>query len=156
MAYINFGNTWWGAKWLDALINTDYSNRLPRGKRYARNGSVQSIIFAKQNVEAKVSGSRPRPYSVNLTLKPFSKAEKDKLLNIVTDNPLYLSALLTRQLPTELLDECKQLNIKLFPDRWKDISANCSCPDWASCCKHIAAVIYLIANEIDKNPFMVF
>ena len=66
MAYIEFGNTWWGEKWLDALAGTDYSNRLPRGKRYARNGSVKKVDVSGIEVSADVKGSRPRPYEVKI------------------------------------------------------------------------------------------
>lgn len=156
MGYVNFGYTWWGNKWLDALLSTDYSNRLPRGKRYARNGSVKSIYIANEYVASEVQGSRRRPYDIDFSLKKLTSKEKTNILDIVIDNPLYLSSLLNRKLPEQLYQEFKQKNIELFPRRWSDINANCSCPDWAECCKHIAATIYLIANEIDKNPFLVF
>lgn len=155
MARIEFGNSWWGKKWLEAFNHTDYSNRLPRGKRYARNNYVKSIEIDKHKVVASVRGSRPTPYRVNLALVPFSKAQKERALNIITENPLYLSSLLTRQLPMELYDEFKFAGIKIFPESWHDIKAGCSCPDWADCCKHIAAVIYLVASQIDQNPFLV-
>ena len=76
MVYIQFGNTWWGEKWLNALIHTDYSNRLPRGKRYARNGSVENVVIEKGKVKAFVQGSRLRPYSVDISLKIFTQKEK--------------------------------------------------------------------------------
>ncbi|MCI5082723.1 MAG: SNF2-related protein, partial [Saprospiraceae bacterium] len=86
----------------------------------------------------------------------FSVSEKARLLEIVTSNPLFLSQLLNRELPTSLFQICLQNNIHLFPRNWSDLKGECSCPDWAVPCKHIAAVLYLIANEIDKNPFLVF
>ncbi len=67
-----------------------------------------------------------------------------------------LSKLINRQLPTSLFDKLNDLGIKLFPSNWEEMNANCNCPDGAMPCKHIAAVIYLIAAEIDKNPFMIF
>jgi len=153
---IQFGNTWWGKKWVDSIEHTEYENRLPRGKRYARNGSVTHIEIKEQDVHAKVQGSRRTPYNVEISLKAFDKKQKETILNIITQNPLYLSELLIRQLPEKLYDECESAAINLFPTRWNDFKANCSCPDWAPCCKHIAAIIYLIANEIDRNPFLVF
>ncbi|MCF6200102.1 MAG: SNF2-related protein [Hyphomicrobiaceae bacterium] len=156
MAYIEFGNSWWGAKWLDALIDTDYSNRLPRGKRYARNGSVKKVGISGVTVSADVKGSRPRPYKVRVSLPKFTTKDKKAIVEAVIDNPLILSQLLARRLPPALYEVFEEKNIPLFPDSWDDISANCSCPDWAACCKHIAAVIYLIANEVDKNPFLLF
>jgi uncharacterized Zn finger protein len=156
MANIKFGNTWWGSMWLDALIDTDYSNRLPRGKRYARNGSVKSVKISGVTVSADVQGSRSRPYKVRISLPKFTMKDKKAIVDAVIDNPLILSQLLARRLSPALYEVFEDKNIPLFPDKWDDISANCSCPDWASCCKHIAAVIYLIANEVDKNPFLLF
>src|SRR5207244_1444849 len=64
--------------------------------------------------------------------------------------------LLSRELPPDLKDALAKKGIDLFPRSWRDMEASCSCPDYAVPCKHIAAIIYLIANEIDRNPFLVF
>lgn len=78
------------------------------------------------------------------------------LIKNIKSNPLILSQLLNRQLPHELLTIAEHNEIKIFPQSWQDIKLNCSCPDWAVPCKHLAAVIYVVANEIDQNPFLVF
>ncbi|MEN0006674.1 MAG: SWIM zinc finger family protein, partial [Bacteroidota bacterium] len=152
----SYGNTWWGKQWLNALNQIDYSNRLPRGRRYANNGSVLEVEIDGNQIRAAVQGSRPRPYSVDLTIPPFSASEKAKLLEIITSNPLFLSQLLNRELPEGLYGAALKQGIHLFPRQWGDLSGGCSCPDWAVPCKHMAAVLYLVANEIDKNPFLVF
>lgn len=156
MARIQFGNTWWGAKWLAALNNMDYSNRLPRGQRYARNGSVISIDIEGNKISARVAGTRPTPYKISMTINPFKKKEKEKIISIISSNPYYMSQLEGRMLPTELHQELSKEKIELFPSSWKQMGMHCSCPDWAVPCKHLAAVVYIIANEIDKNPFLVF
>lgn len=156
MATLNFGYTWWGKKWLDALAMTDYSNRLPRGKSYARSEKVRNVSATPQGVVAKVQGSFPIPYNVSLSLKPFSQKEKNSIVDIIVNNSIYLASLLNRKLPEDLYLEFEQVKIRLFPQNWSEVLAKCSCPDWASCCKHIAAVIYMVANAIDKNPFLVF
>ncbi len=156
MARIQFGNTWWGEKWLDALNNMDYSNRLPRGQRYARNGSVVFIEIESNNITAKVSGRRPSPYKITMNITPFTKKEKKRIVSIISQNPYYMSQLEGRLLPPELYKELNKEKIKLFPSSWKEMGMHCSCPDWAVPCKHLAAVVYIIANEIDKNPFLVF
>lgn len=46
--------------------------------------------------------------------------------------------------------------MQIFPDTWRYFSMNCSCPDSAVPCKHLAAVIYMLSREIDNNPFLVF
>ncbi len=151
-----YGNTWWGKQWLNALTNIDYSNRLPRGRSYANRGMVKEIGIEGNKITAKVAGSRSRPYSVDISVPSFTAGEKAKIIEMVTDNPAYLSKLLNRQLPNELNEICRQKGIDIFPSRWDDLKGGCSCPDWAVPCKHMASVLYLVANEIDKNPFLVF
>lgn len=152
----SYGTTWWGKQWLNALNNIDYSNRLPRGRTYANKGAVVQIDIERNHISAAVAGSRPRPYEVNITIPLFTANTKARIMEIVTGNPILLSRLLNRELPNELYDSCQSQGIDLFPSTWQDIQGHCSCPDWAVPCKHLAAVLYLVANEIDKNPFMVF
>lgn len=151
-----FGRTWWGQQWLKSLDRIDFDNRLDRGKSYARKGAVSSIKIANNFIEATVRGSRPTPYTVNIVVPPFFNADKNIFLNTIKSKPLVLSRLLNRELPPELLEIADKNNIKLFPKSWQDIKLNCNCPDWAVPCKHLAAVIYMVANEIDQNPFLVF
>lgn len=156
MAAKQFGSTWWGNSWLRALSHIDYSNRLPRGARYARNGSVKSIDISFNDIQARVQGRRRSPYRINISAPTFSTAQKRKIKQIITENPYYMSQLAARKLPETLLDDVKKEEIHLFPTSWRDLDMHCSCPDWAVPCKHLAAVIYIVANEIDKNPFLVF
>ena len=151
-----YGRTWWGTQWLRALDRIDFSNRLPRGKSYANKGMVASIAIHENTITAKVKGSRPKPYDIKIIVPPFFDAEKKIVIDAIKNNPLVLSQLLNRQLPHELLTIAENNKIKIFPESWQDIKLNCSCPDWAVPCKHLAAVIYTIANEIDQNPFLVF
>ena len=151
-----FGYTWWGKQWLNSFNNIDYSNRLPRGKSYARNGKARNLAIVGNTANAQVQGSRPRPYKVSVSAISFSSAEKEAIVDTITRNPIFLSQLLSRELPPEIHQVLRREGIDLFPSSWRDMHAQCNCPDHAMPCKHIAAVIYLVANEIDKNPFLVF
>ncbi|KAA1243399.1 DEAD/DEAH box helicase [Aquimarina sp. RZ0] len=151
-----FGKTWWGEQFLKALSQIDYSNRLPRGKTYARKGTVKDIRITKNIIEAKVKGSRPRPYTIKITIPAFSSSQKKKLMDAIIGDPLSLSHLLNRELPQELNEIAKQNGIQVFPNQWSDFEMQCSCPDWAVPCKHLAAVIYVFSAEIDRNPFLLF
>src|SRR5699024_6432406 len=151
-----FGRTWWGQQWLSAFNNIDNLNRLPRGRRYAGNGSVQTIDIGTQAIHARVQGSRRTPYKVNIALALFNAQEQQTILDATEASPALLSRLLHRQLPQQLLALLHDHGIRLFPRNWQNMKATCSCPDAALPCKHIAAVLYIIANEIDKNPFLVF
>jgi SNF2 family DNA or RNA helicase/uncharacterized Zn finger protein len=153
---IKYGLTWWGQKWLNSLTHIDYNNRLPRGSAYAGRGAVKSISFKKNIIEARVQGSRPTPYKIKITVPLFTPDEKKIMMNIIKSNNYILTKLLNRELPEELFELANSNKIKIFPDTWRSIGMYCSCPDGAVPCKHLAAVIYLIANEIDMNPFMAF
>ena len=151
-----FGNTWWGNYWLRSLTHIDYANRIPRGASYARAGYVVDIKINKNVISAKVSGSMPSPYKEKITIPVFSKEEIDKLINDIIAHPALIPKLLNRELSPEILDIAKRCGLKVFPTAWSDFEMECSCPDWAVPCKHLAAVIYMLSLEIDNNPFLVF
>ncbi len=153
---VKYGQTWWGNEWLNALAHIDYSNRLPRGRSYANKGAVKDIVVEGNTIIAKVQGTRRAPYNVTVKIPGFSKNEKDTLTDVIMGNPLLLSKLLNRELPVSLNQIAHDYNIRIFPQKWDDLKMDCSCPDWAVPCKHLAAVINMIANEIDRNPFVIF
>ena len=152
----DFGKTWWGNEWLRSLTNIDYANRIPRGARYARNGSVKKIVINDNVIEAKVQGSRRTPYSVTIKVDKFSAKETEALMAGILAHPAIVAELLNRKLSPAVNDIAKENRLKVFPTSWRDLGMNCSCPDWAVPCKHIAAVIYMVGQEIDNNPFLVF
>ena len=153
-----YGKTWWGGKFLDAFNGIDFSNRLPRGVTYANNGSCSEIKVERNIVSASVQGSDWEPYRVKVVFHDFSAGPSGKAIDGVLEGlgPVIVSRLANRELPESLLQELEQKNIRLFPRTWGDVGARCTCPDSAVPCKHIAAVIFLTAAEIDKNPFLVF
>jgi uncharacterized Zn finger protein/superfamily II DNA or RNA helicase len=153
---ITYGKTWWGQQWLNALTSIDMANRLPRGKTYANKGAVLGLLISNNQISASVKGEAPRPYKIKLSVPLFSEQEKEWLLTEIRDNPATLAQLLNRQLPPELVDFAKRRRIDLFPASFHNLAMGCSCPDVAVPCKHLAAVVYVIANEIDRNPFLVF
>lgn len=153
---IKYGKTWWGEQWLGALKDIDYSNRLPRGASYARQGMVKEIQIDGNVISAKVQGSRIKPYSETIKLHKFTESEIDKLMDLITERPAVVGKLFNRQLDVELARLAERIGLRLFPHRWSDLDMNCSCPDWAVPCKHLAAVIYKTSMEIDNNPFLVF
>ena len=152
-----FGQTWWGNAWVEAITKIDYNtNRLPRGRTYANTGKVLNVQLREGIVEAKVKGRRAKPYQIAITLKKFNNEEIEKIQSCICEDPYLASELAMGKLPGELLSRLSQNSIFLLPTSWHDFEAKCSCPDWANPCKHIAAVYYLIANEVDKNPFILF
>lgn len=151
-----FGKTWWGEQWLHALSHIDFDNRLPRGRSYANKGAVRDLVISGGRVDARVQGSRPRPYAVTISVPPLAAKDAARLLDRLAADPALIARLLNRELDPAVLDAARSLGIGVFPERWRDLTMQCSCPDWAVPCKHLAAVIYLLSREIDGNPFLVF
>ncbi|MCF0218263.1 MAG: DEAD/DEAH box helicase [Muribaculaceae bacterium] len=151
-----FGKTWWGNAWLQSLSHIDYSNRIPRGARYARNGSAREITVKKNVITARVQGTRRTPYKETIVIPEFTEAEKKRLIDALVECPGIISDLLDRKLDAEVLNIARKCGVKIFPARWDDLRMSCSCPDWAVPCKHLAAVVYMMSKEIDNNPFLVF
>ncbi|MFO7880013.1 MAG: SNF2-related protein [Bacteroidota bacterium] len=152
----SFGKTWWGQQWLNSLKNIDNSNRLPRGATYARKGAVKEIGINGNHITAKVAGSRPRPYIVNISVPSFSNPELSHFLEEIKQRPVIISKLLNRELDPSVLKIARKHGLQVFPKQWRDFDMQCSCPDGAVPCKHLASVIYKLSSEIDNNPFMVF
>ncbi|HSH52489.1 MAG TPA: SWIM zinc finger family protein, partial [Bacteroidales bacterium] len=152
----SFGKTWWGQQWLNSLNNIDYSNRLPRGASYARKGAVKKITINGNRIKAKVAGSRSTPYNIDIIIPPFFDPELGNFLKDIQQRPVIISKLLNRELDPSVLKLAEKSGLKVFPRQWSDLKMQCSCPDWAVPCKHLASVIYKVSAEIDNNPFLIF
>ncbi|NMQ27521.1 DEAD/DEAH box helicase [Candidatus Accumulibacter phosphatis] len=151
-----FGKTWWGEQWLDALTHIDYDNRLPRGRSYANKGAVRNLTVSGGTIAASVKGSRLRPYRVSIAVPPIAAGDLARLLERIAADPALIAGMLNGKLDPAVLALASELGIAVFPTRWQDLAMDCSCPDWAVPCKHLAAAIYLLSREIDGNPFLVF
>ena len=138
-----YGRTWWGAQWLQALTQIDHDNRLPRGRAYANRGAVRDLVIGDGDLRARVKGSRPTPYQVTIRVPPVSAADAGRLVAQLAADPGLIARLLNRDLDPAVLDAAQRLKIAVFPSRWSDLAMHCSCPDWAVPCKHLAAVILL-------------
>ena len=105
-------------------------------------------------IRAMVQGTRN--YTVNLSVPVFSLMDIKRLMMKILNRPVIISRLLNRELDPALLEIAESMDLPLFPQSWKELEMKCSCPDWAVPCKHIAAVIYKLGQEIDNNPFLIF
>ena len=156
MSHPQYGRTWWGAQWLQALAQIDHDNRLPRGRTYANRGAVRDLVVADSKVTARVQGSRPRPYNVEIDVPKVDGSQAGRLLDRLAEDQGLVARLLNRELDPTVLQMAQHLKIPIFPARWSDLKMHCSCPDWAVPCKHLAAVVYLLSQQIDADPFLVF
>lgn len=150
------GETWWSKQWINALESFNEDERLARGRSYARRGQVVSIDIQKGAVTAKVQGSQVEPYIITINLTPFSDNEWEKVVHIMASQAIFGAKLLAGEMPQNIEEAFNQCKISLFPTTEGDLRTNCTCPDWANPCKHIAAVYYILAEKFDEDPFLIF
>ena len=152
----DIGETWWSRRFIAILESFDYGSRLQRGRHYARRGQVMDLDVQKGVVEAHVQGTRPRPYRVRLAVKVLSEQDWARAEKAMASKALFMAKLLAGEMPREIEEAFTDSKLSLFPTAGRQLSSACSCPDWASPCKHAAAAVYILAEAFDADPFLVF
>lgn len=146
--------TYWGKAWCENLeAYSDFSNRLPRGRTYARNGSVIDLQIKKGKIEALVSGSHI--YTVSISIQTLAKGSWNRLKAECSQSIASLIDLLQGRFDAGVMQRLAHPTEGLFP-RPKEIKMKCSCPDYAGLCKHLAAVLYGVGNRLDTSPDLLF
>jgi uncharacterized Zn finger protein len=150
------GETWWSGRWVSVLESLGMGARLGRGRSYARRGQVVSIDVQKGAVTAKVQGTRPRPYSITICLAPLSDQDWERVTDVMASQAIFAAKLLSGEMPRNIEEAFTGARVSLFPKSGQDLDTDCSCPDFANPCKHIAAVYYILAERFDADPFLIF
>jgi uncharacterized Zn finger protein len=150
------GTTWWGQRWIKSLeqFSRDYLSRLGRGRTYARTGRVHDLTIGPGLVTAVVTGSEE--YDVTLRMDAFTTAEWNMAIKIMAQEARYAAELLAGQMPADIDAVFRRCKRSLFPSKSHDLETDCSCPDWASPCKHVAAMHYVLGEAFDRDPFLLF
>jgi uncharacterized Zn finger protein len=151
-----FARNWWATRWIQAMEQLVDSGRLARGRSYARKGQVRSIDETQGGVKARVQGSRPNPYRVSIQVTPLSDAQWEKVIDALAEQALFTAQLLTGEMPQDIEQVFRAVGLSLFPDKRSDLTTDCSCPDWANPCKHLAAAHYILGERFDDDPFLLF
>jgi uncharacterized Zn finger protein len=147
--------TWWSERFVEVLETIGLGSRLERGRRYARRGQVISLDVDAGQVTAVVQGSRPRPYRTRIGITAFGKSEWAQVERALAAESWYAASLLAGNMPEDIEDVFARLGLALFPAAAADLSLDCSCPDHAVPCKHLAATFYLLAEAFDDDPFAI-
>lgn len=140
-----FGRTWWGRTMVDTVERLADRGRLSRGRTYARNGQVVDFQVQCGQIVAEVQGSQNFPFTAVFSVRPLEEFEIAELAKTVRDSPGMLAEIVSGSLPEEL-------GPALLPDSASDLDFECSCPDSGYPCKHVAAVVYLMAEHLDSKP----
>jgi uncharacterized Zn finger protein len=151
-----FGTTWWASRWIAVLESFGWESRLQRGRAYARAGQVLSIDLAPGEVRARVQGSRPKPYTVQIHVRMLDDAAWERVTAALAERAIFAARLLAGEMPQEIEEAFAAAGVSLFPASARDMQTQCSCPDSANPCKHIAAVYYLLGEAFDRDPFIIF
>lgn len=146
--------TFWGKAWCDNLEHySDYASRLPRGRTYVRNGSVIDLQITPGEVRARVMGSSL--YTVTAIVTQVPDKQWKTICADCSGSIASLVELLQGKLSNAVMERICKPGIGLFPSP-KEISFDCSCPDWAGMCKHVSAVLYGIGARLDQQPDIIF
>lgn len=159
-----FSRTWWGQRFIKALEDFSDSARLGRGRSYARNGKIIQHQIKNGKITATVRGSinayfgvyKEPLYGVEITIKPISAADWSKVIARLGSKASLISRLLLGEVPDNIEATFAELNLRLLPHNRQDFQTECTCPDYSNPCKHIAGVYYLVAAQLDQDPFLLF
>jgi SNF2 family DNA or RNA helicase/uncharacterized Zn finger protein len=149
-----YGITPWGSWFIDVLDSYQMGARLDRGRSYANTGKVLSLEFKEGKALAKVKGNYRPYYKVEIAFSPLKEAEQ--VYKMIEEDPALLARIAAGELPETFLQKLKKKGINLIPLRWREMKRACTCPDWGDPCKHMAALYYIIAREIDADPHVLF
>jgi uncharacterized Zn finger protein len=151
-----FAKNWWAQRWISALERFVDSGRLSRGRSYARKGQVLSIEETKDGIAARVQGSMRTPYKIKIQISPLTDPEWNKVIDALSEQAIFTAQLLAGEMPQDIEQAFERAKVSLFPSTRRDLKTDCSCPDPANPCKHIAATHYILGERFDEDPFLIF
>lgn len=152
----SFGKNWWAQRWLSVIESLDLGGRLARGRVYARRGQVLSIDIKEGAIGGSVQGSRFQPYDVKIQVNTIPLEKWILLSETAFNQALVAAKLLAGEMPQDIEKLFAEHQLSLFPKSMDDFKTECSCPDYSNPCKHIASVYYLLGEEFDRDPFLIF
>lgn len=159
-----FGRTWWGERFLTALERFTSPARLARGRSYATNGRIMEYGIERGTVKAKVRGSINTYYGVyeepiydtRIKITQIDPGEWSRAIERITTRADLVVKLLHQEMPDQIEEAFEAEGLHLLPRSESEFQTSCSCPDWENPCKHIAGLYYVLARDLDRDPFVLF
>ena len=159
------GKTWWGQRFIAALEGFTDRGRLQRGRGYSGDSRILAFAVSDGLVTATVRGNvnpyygvykEPR-YKTRIQMAPIAPKDWDKAIAHLGSNAALVAKLLMNEMPDDIDSAFAGVRLHLLPASRKDFAlTECSCPDYANPCKHIAGVYYRLAGQLDRDPFLLF
>ena len=143
---------WWARRWLETLESFMLGARLGRGRAYAASGQIRELHITPGLVSATVQGADPKPYATQIQLRTPDPATLEIFNRALLENPVWSARLAIREFPEELEAFFNTQKFPLFPTRENDLVMRCTCRDWAKPCKHVAALFYVMAEAVERDP----
>jgi uncharacterized Zn finger protein len=147
-------DTWWSQRFVAVLESYGLGGRMGRGRRYARIGQVLSLDVRPGLLVAQVQGSRRTPYMVTITMRRPTAKQWNAIDAAMCERVGFVATLLSGEVPADLEAVFSAAGTPLLPATWAHLTTRCSCPDPANPCKHIAAVLYVFADQLDADPWL--
>jgi uncharacterized Zn finger protein len=159
-----FSRTWWGKQFIAALENITDEGRLSRGRSYARGSKVKTFQIQDGTAIAHVRGSvnpyfgvyTEPTYTTIVEIQPISVSKWKAAISHIASKASFISRLLLNEIPDNIEDAFAPMGLHLLPNTEADFKTSCTCPDYSNPCKHIAGVYYLLAAQLDEDPFLLF
>ncbi len=160
----SISRSWWSNKFISALESYTEPGRLKRGRSYSSDYRLKSFEIDGGLVLAKVRGSvnpyfgvtKEPTYVTTLEFQPISRSHWAAAIALIATKAGLISKLMMNEIPDNIEDSFSQINMNLLPQGVNDCKTSCSCPDYSNPCKHIAGLYYRVAQELDKDPFLLF
>lgn len=158
------GKTWWGRRFLQGLESFTDEGRLARGRQYLAGHRIGHWNVEECQVKAEVRGKvnpyygvyEATIYDTRLQFTPIPDAAWNKAIALIGSRAGYVSRLMFNEMPDEIEKPLAELGVSLLPANYSEIRGSCTCPDYENPCKHIAALYFLVAGQLDQDPFLLF
>ena len=156
--------TWWGKKYIEALEGFIDAGRLSRGKSYANENRIKKWTMEGNLITAEIRGNtnpyygvyKEPTYKTTIQLKAIARADWEKVIQQLGNQAAFISRLLLNEVPDNIEEPFEELGLRLLPSSMKDLQTQCSCPDYANPCKHVAGLDFFLAAKLDQDPFLLF
>ena len=151
------GRRFWGRAWISSLEARGNGNetRLQRGRSDARRGAVHELTLNSGHIAARVVGAHGEIFALDIAVRPLAQSEWEQVADAVAGKAVHLAALLDGELHAGVVDDALAVEVQLLP-QMSELRPDCTCDEWNEPCRHAAAACFVVAEEIDRDPFALF